>query len=391
MIRRSALPLLHAVAREYPVVVVTGPRQTGKTTLCKAAFADRPYASLEDPDTRRFALDDPRGFLGQFPDGALLDEVQRVPDLLSYLQGMVDDDPRPGRFVLTGSQHLGLRSGVTQSLAGRAAYVLLLPLTLGELQAAERAPESVEQLLIRGLYPRVHDRSLNPARWYANYVSTYVERDVRELIDIRNLTTFSLFLQLCASRTGQLLNVSSLANDCGISRITAREWLSVLETSYLVTQLRPHDNNFGKRLVKTPKLYFLDPGLAAWLVGIRKPAELVHHSMRGPLFETWVLSELLKHRANRGQTPNAWFWRDRNGLEVDCVLDRSGRLRPVEMKSGRTVGRDFLSNLVRFRELAGDASENAFLVYGGDRPERRAAATVLPWREIGELTAHNEE
>ena len=391
MIRRSALPLLHAVAREYPVVVVTGPRQTGKTTLCKAAFADRQYASLEDPDTRRFALDDPRGFLGQFPDGALLDEVQRVPDLLSYLQGMVDEDARPGRFVLTGSQHFGLRSGVTQSLAGRAAYVLLLPLTLGELQAAERAPESVEQLLIRGLYPRVHDRSLNPARWYANYVSTYVERDVRELIDVRNLTTFGLFLQLCASRTGQLLNVSSLANDCGISRITAREWLSVLETSYLVTQLRPHYNNFGKRLVKTPKLYFLDPGLAAWLVGIRKPAELVHHSMRGPLFETWVLSELLKHRANRGQTPNAWFWRDRNGLEVDCVLDRSGRLRPVEIKSGRTVGRDFLSNLVRFRELAGDASENAFLVYGGDRPERRAAATVLPWREIGELTGHNEE
>lgn len=391
MIGRSALPLLHAVAREYPVVVVTGPRQTGKTTLCKAAFADRPYASLEDPDTRRFALDDPRGFLGQFPDGALLDEVQRVPDLLSYLQGMVDEDARPGRFVLTGSQHFGLRSGVTQSLAGRAAYVLLLPLTLGELQAAERAPESVEQLLIRGLYPRVHDRSLNPARWYANYVSTYVERDVRELIDVRNLTTFSLFLQLCASRTGQLLNVSSLANDCGISRITAREWLSVLETSYLVTQLRPHYNNFGKRLVKTPKLYFLDPGLAAWLVGIRKPAELVHHSMRGPLFETWVLGELLKHRANRGQTPNAWFWRDRNGLEIDCVLDRSGRLRPVEIKSGRTVGRDFLSNLVRFRELAGDASENAFLVYGGDRLERRAAATVLPWGKINELTAHNEE
>ena len=391
MIRRSALPLLHTIAREYPVVVVTGPRQTGKTTLCKAAFADRPYAALEDPDTRRFALDDPRGFLGQFPDGALLDEVQRVPDLLSYLQGMVDDDPRPGRFVLTGSQHFGLRSGVTQSLAGRAAYVLLLPLTLGELQAAERAPESVEQLLIRGLYPRVHDRPLNPARWYANYVSTYVERDVRELIDVRNLTTFGLFLQLCASRTGQLLNVSSLANDCGISRITAREWLSVLETSYLVTQLRPHYNNFGKRLVKTPKLYFLDPGLAAWLVGIRKPAELVHHSMRGPLFETWVLSELLKHRANRGQTANAWFWRDRNGLEVDCVLDRGGRLRPVEIKSGRTVGRDFLSSLVRFRQLAGDAGENAFLVYGGDRLERRAAATVLPWREIGELTAHNEE
>jgi len=301
----------------------------------------------------------------------------------------VDADPRPGRFILTGSHHLGVRAGVTQSLAGRSAQILLLPFTLGELQAAGRAPDSVEELLHGGLYPPVHDRRLHPGRWYGNYVETYAARDVRELIDVRNLSTFRLFLRLCAARSGQLLNLTSLASDCGISRVTAREWLSVLEESFLVVQLRPHFRNCGKRLLKTPKLYFLDSGLAAWLVGIRSADELLHYAQRGPLFETWVMAELLKGRLNAGEPPNIYFWRDRRGLEVDFLLERGERLLPVEAKSGRTLGGDFFRGLSRFRELAAHAGEAGFVVHGGDRVERRRAGVALPWREIDVLVRRN--
>jgi hypothetical protein len=388
LIPRKAARTLTALAREYPVLVVTGPRQSGKTTLCQATFPDRAYASLEDPDVRRFALEDPRGFLGQYPDGAVLDEVQRAPELLSYLQGVVDRRTRPGLFVLSGSQQLDLLAGVSQTLAGRAALLSLLPFSLSELPD-RLAPRTIEQLLHRGLYPPIYDRRLDPSRWYANYVQTYLERDLRQLVNVRDLSSFRIFLRLCAGRSGQLLNLSALAADCGITHNTARAWLSVLEASFIVVQIRPHYRNFGKRLVKTPKLYFLDPGLVAWLLEIRDAEQIRAHPLRGALFETWAMVEMLKGRANAGLAANLYFWRDRAGLEVDCVIDRGVELVPVEIKAGQTVASDFFDPLTRFAELAGKSALPGWVVYGGNRTEKRSTATALPWKRIDDLVESN--
>ena len=376
------------MADGYPVVVVTGPRQSGKTTLCLETFSGRPYASLEDPDVRRFALEDPRAFLEQFPDGGLLDEIQRAPELLSYLQGIVDRDGRPGLFVLTGSQQLDVLAGVSQTLAGRAALLTLLPFSLSELTGGLR-PGSVEELLHRGLYPPIYDRDLEPRGWYGHYVQTYVERDLRQLVNVRDLASFQTFLRLCAGRTGQLVNLSGLAGDCGITHNTAKAWLSALEASFIVTRLKPHFRNFGKRLIKTPKLYFLDPGLAAWLLEIGDAGQLRSHPLRGPLFESWVVGELLKGRANAGLASNLYFWRDRSGLELDCLLDRGTSLVPVEVKSAKTVPAEAFQAPGRFAELAGAEAAPAWIVYGGDRLERRGPGTVLPWARIGELVERN--
>lgn len=384
-IPRTAAAVLEELAAGYPILAVTGPRQAGKTTLAREVFPEKPYVSLEDLDERDFAHRDPRGFLARFPDGAVLDEVQRAPDLFSYLQTLVDSQRRMGLFVLTGSQQFGVLSGISQSLAGRVASVSLLPFALEELQRAERAPADLEKLLFRGLYPPIYDRNLNPQVWYANYVLTYIERDVRQLVNVQDLNTFQRFLRMCAARTGQLLNLSSLAADCGIAQATARAWISVLEASYLVVQLPPFHRSFNKRLVKTPKLYFLDPGLAAWLLGIQEPVQLVTHALRGPLFETWVVSETLKARFNRGLTANVFFWRDRSGHEVDLLLEQGNAVVPVEVKAGQTVAPDFFAGLARFRELAGAEAGRPWVVYGGDRGQSRSEAEVLPWREIGRL------
>lgn len=388
LIVRRAAKSLTALAKEYPVVVVTGPRQSGKTTLCRAAFPALPYASLEEPDVRDFAVADPRAFLAQYPDGALLDEIQRAPELLSYLQGIVDRAPRPGSFVLTGSLQLDVLVGVSQTLAGRAGLLSLLPFALGELP--ERlAPRSIEQLLFGGLYPPIHDRRLEPSRWHANYVQTYLERDLRQVVNVRDLASFRVFLRLCAGRTGQLLNLSGLAADCGITHNTAKAWLSVLEASFIVVLLRPHFRNFGKRLVKTPKLYFVDPGLAAWLLEIRSEEQLIAHPLRGALFETWAIAELLKGRANAALASNLYFWRDRAGREVDCVLDRGTTLVPIEVKAGQTLASDYFDALARFAALAGELAAPGWIVYGGSRVEKRSAATALPWRSIDSLIKSN--
>lgn len=388
LIPRQARATLERLGAGYPVIAITGPRQSGKTTLARTVFAEKPYVSLEDLDERTFATEDPRGFLSRFPDGAVLDEVQRAPAIFSYLQTRVDEDRRNGLFILTGSQQFGLLSNVTQTLAGRIAMLPLLPFSLGELQSVEKAPRTPEALLFQGLYPPIYDRGLDAGIWYGNYVGTYVERDVRQMVNVRDLSTFQRFVRMCAGRTAQLVNLSGLATDCGISHNTAAAWLSVLEASYLVHLLQPYHRNFGKRLVKTSKLYFHDTGLAVWLLGIQRAEQLLTHPQRGALFETWAVSELLKARFHRALGSNLYFWRDRSGHEVDVLADLGDALVPIEIKSGRTVAPDFFAGIDEWRRIAGaEAGDDAWLVYGGDREQAREGRRAVPWRRIGELTA----
>ena len=309
MIPRAASRTVRQFAKGFPIVVLTGPRQSGKTTLARMAFPRKRYVSLEDPAEREFAREDPRGFLGRFPDGAILDEVQHCPDLLSYLQTGVDKDRRMGLFVLTGSRNFGLPSSISQSLAGRAGIVQLLPFSLGELRGAGRLTSTLDEALYRGLYPPVHDRPLEPAAWYAGYVTTYVERDVRQIAAVHDLGVFQRFVRLCAARTGQMLNLASLATDCGVSQGTARNWIGILQASYVAFLLPPHHRNFGKRLVKTPKLYFHDTGLAAALLNVQGVDHMAVHPARPALFETLVVNEYLKGCFNRGLGSNLYFWR----------------------------------------------------------------------------------
>ena len=378
------------------MLALTGPRQTGKTTLAKVAFPEKPYLSLEDPDLRQIALEDPRGLLARYPQGAILDEVQRAPQLLSYLQTRVDADLAPGAFVLTGSQQLDLVSGLTQSLAGRVGIVNLLPFSLGELQAAGRLGEgpgrdsslTLDEVLWRGLYPPLYDRDLSPVDWYAAYVATFLERDLRQILLVRDLSAFQRFVRMCAARIGQLLNLSSLANDCGVTHHTASAWISVLEANHLVFLLRPHHRNFNKRLVKTPKLYFNDTGLAAWLLGIRDPGQMAFHASRGALFENFVFLECLKERLFKGQPPDLFFWRARAGLEVDLLREQGTALHAIEIKSGQTLASDFFGGLERWASLSGGGPPTPWLVYGGDLAMNRRGTEVIPWRALPDRLEH---
>ncbi|MCG8556991.1 MAG: ATP-binding protein [Proteobacteria bacterium] len=386
MIRRVLEPRLAAAAARFPVVTVTGPRQSGKTTLCRAAFGSKPYASLEDPDTRRFAMEDPRAFLAQYPDGAVIDEIQRAPDLASYLQRIVDDRRAPGLFILTGSQHFGVMNTVSQSLAGRSAMLTLLPLSHDEVRRFDNPPRNLFEALVTGGYPAILDRRLPVGDWLSAYTRTYVERDVRQLTNVTDLMAFQTFVRLCAGRTAQLNNLSALAADTGITHNTAKAWLSVLEASYLVHRLPPLHRNLGKRLVKTPKLHFYDSGLACYLLGIRSSDELVHHPLRGALFESWVVSEVVKAHVHSGVEPRLAFYRDSKRREVDLIVKRGRTLLALEIKSGQTIAPDFFTTLHAFAKLLEAAGTDVSLVlaYGGDTEQRRSNTRVLPWSRVAE-------
>ena len=387
VIERDLAARLERAARSWPCVTLTGPRQSGKTTLCRTVFTRHRYASLEAVDVRAFASEDPRGFLAQFPEGAVIDEIQRVPDLLSYLQGLIDAEPQPGRWILTGSQNLALLDSVSQSLAGRTAVMHLLPLARSEVVRFAGHPESLDGALFAGGYPRIFDAGLDPAEWLGSYVATYIERDVRTVTNVGDLAAFQRFVQLCAGRTARVVNYSSLASDCGVSQPTAKAWLSILEAGFVAFRLPPLRSTVRKRLVKMPKLHFYDTGLVCWLLGIRSPEQLVAHPLRGAIFETWVVSEMAKHRANRGTSGELSFYRDSSGAEVDLVIERPGDATLVEAKAGATPSSSMLAGAARVGGHLAHAYENteAVCVYGGDTPMSRRDGQIVPWSQLHDL------
>ena len=365
VIRQISAELLQAAA-EYPVISVFGPRQSGKTTLVRMTFPEKPYFSLEDPDLRLAAETDPRGFLRQMKGGAILDEVQRVPSLLSYLQGIVDDSRQPGRFILTGSHQPQLHGAISQTLAGRTALLSLWPFSLRELRHYGRDLDPFD-LIVRGCFPRLHEEDLEGRRFFNGYLQTYVERDVRALIQLRDLTQFQNFLTLLAGRVGQIVNYSSLANDVGVSSTTIKHWLGVLEASYVVFKLKPFSTNLRKRVVKSPKVYFTDTGLAAYLLGIHTGAQAFRDPLRGGLYENLVIADIVKGALNRGIRPELYFYRDTHGNEVDLIIREEGDLIPIEIKSAETYSSNFVKGLTRFRALSLPRTRPGFVLHAGER------------------------
>jgi predicted AAA+ superfamily ATPase len=383
-IDREIEPRLKKLARQFPAIVLTGPRQSGKSTVCQKVFAHLPCVTLESPDTRAFAAEDPRGFLKQFPKGAVMDEIQNTPQLASYLQEIIDREPTPGRWILTGSHNLSLMESTSQSLAGRAAAVYLLPLSRQEAARFPRHPKTLNETLLTGGYPRILDRKLRPADWLASYVAAYLERDVRSLSNVGDLAAFQRFAQLSAGRLAQLLNFSSLASDCGVSQPTAKAWSSLLEASFIAFRLPSYHANISKRLIKMPKLHFYDTGLACWLLGIREAAQLDTHPLRGAIFECWVVSEIIKQRFNRGEAGGVYFFRDKAGLESDALVEGRGSLKIVEVKAGQTITSDWAASSRKITELFAKTKRAvcSVVVHGGAEKQERNGVTYLPWHAI---------
>lgn len=381
MIKRKAESELRALALQYKAVAVVGPRQSGKTTLVRWVFSDKPYVNLENPDIRLFATEDPRAFLSNYPGGAILDEAQRVPTLFSYLQQILDESASNGLFIITGSNNFLLQENISQSLAGRIGYLNLLPLSIEEIDDKNIKSDT---LMFKGGYPAIYDQSVEVSKWYSNYIRTYVERDVRMLKNISDLGTFERFLKLCAGRVGQLLNMSSLAVETGVDVKTVSSWISVLETSFLVFRLQPYHENFNKRVVKMPKMYFYDTGLAISLLGFDSDRHLNLHPFRGQLFENMVVVEFLKRRFNEGKTNNLFFWRDNVGNEVDLLLVDGATITPVEIKSGQTITTDYFKGIQYWNKIS--QTQGGYIVYGGESQQKRGnGITVVPYNSISEV------
>ncbi|MBN2103784.1 ATP-binding protein [bacterium] len=384
MIKRDISTNILSAFKQYPIVSITGPRQSGKTTLVKNLFPDIPYVNLESPDIRIYANEDPRGFLSDFPESVILDEVQRSPQLFSYIQAFSDDKNKSSQFILTGSHNFLLMENITQSLAGRVAIFKLMPFSMHELKSAKLLNRQSDAHIYTGFYPKLYDQNFSVYEYYQNYIQTYIERDVRQIKNITDLNTFQRFLKMCAARTGQILNLSSLANDCGVTHNTIKAWLSILQTSYIVHLLYPHHNNFSKRLIKMPKLYFLDPGLVCALINIETKDQIKTHYLRGELFETMIVSEFLKYRFNLGREPNCYFWRDKMGREIDLIVDKAGASIPVEIKSGKTITEDYFKNIRYYCSLAKMDTASAFLIYNGSENQMRNTGHVIGWNLLGQ-------
>ena len=382
MVNRTIVEGINAYMQRYPIVALTGPRQSGKTTLLKGMFPDFRYVSLENPDNRAFAENDPNGFLQLYDQKVILDEVQRVPALLSYIQTIVDSNNMMGQFILSGSQNFNLMKSITQSLAGRVALFKLLPFDMTELKSADLLPSDYEQLIIKGCYPALYDRSIPFASFYANYIETYIQRDVTELLSIRDFGLFRTFLKLCAARIGQQLNIANLSSETGVSVPTLRSWISILESSYIMYQLPPFFKNFNKRLVKSPKLYFYDTGLASFLLGIRNEKTLLESEFKGALFENMIITEYVKQNYHNNLYHDFYYWRDSNGHEVDLLVSNDTAYDAIEIKSTKTIlpkqfaGLDFLAN------IGGDAIRRKILVYGGDSSQKRTHYQIWDWSDI---------
>jgi len=380
MVRRFARKKLLEISKTFKAVAVTGARQTGKTTLVRETFKNKAYVSLENPDIRNYALTDPRGFLGQFPQGAILDEVQRTPELFSYLQEILDSSKEKGQFILSGSNNFLLQHSISQSLAGRVGYLNLLPFSVNELRQAKLLPESDEELMIHGFYPPLYDQQIAPKDWCPNYIHTYVEKDIRQIKNITDLIVFERFVKLLAGRTGQELNNSSLAVEIGVDVKTIQSWIGILESSFIIFLLKPHHKNFNKTIVKRPKLYFYDTALVCYLLGIRNAEQLALHHSKGSIFETMVISELIKNRTNIGEEINLFYWRDKSGREIDIIIDEAGKLLPVEIKSGKTITQDFFKNIEYWNNLS--MQKEAIILFGGTTSQQRSnGSRVVNWRK----------
>lgn len=381
MIERDISKIILKQYRKFPVISITGPRQSGKTTLIRSLFPKLPYISLEDPDVRLIAKSDPRGFLNNYKNGAVLDEVQRTPELFSYIQTIVDSNSRI-KFVLSGSQSFLLHNNISQTLAGRVAIFRLLPFNLHEIEKGKTAFKNYYEIIFKGFYPRIYDKKIESSFFYQNYVQTYIERDVRQLKNVNDLNLFTKFIKLCAGRTGQILNYSSFANDCGISVNTAKAWISLLEASYIIYLLQPFYKNFNKRLIKMPKLYFYDTGLVCSLLGMENKKQLHTHYLIGSIFENFIISEFLKFRYNNAQLANCYFWRDNKGSEIDLLIDSPAKLIPIEIKAGQTVTNDYFKEINIWNKFTGGQSKNSFVIYGGDTNFKNSNGSLISWKNI---------